>query len=61
MLLVLLLLSRCTDSQDCQPQLQAFGENSPEYQQCLRNARRGGYIGGGGSFGGYSSGGGGHK
>lgn len=64
LLLVLLLLSRC-DGRDtaCDAQRNTFGADSPEYAQCLRDQRRGGYSsgGGGGSFGGFSSGGGGHK
>lgn len=59
--LMAVVLSRCTSDRDCEPQRTTFGEGSPEYQECLRNTRHGGFSSGGGSFGGYSSGGGGHK
>lgn len=56
---ILFLVSRCDDADDCEPVRQAFGAASNEYQQCLRDERRGG-SGRGGSWGGWSSGGG-HK
>jgi len=67
MVVLVLMMSRCSsgssNSDDCASTLQAFGEGSNEYQQCLRN-RGGGSSGvrtSGGSYGGFSSGGGGHK
>jgi hypothetical protein len=60
------MMSRCSSgssSSDCASTLQAFGEASNEYQQCLRNQGSGssGVRTSGGSYGGFSSGGGGHK
>jgi hypothetical protein len=60
-LLLLWLVTRCSRD-DCSALRSTFGENSNEYQQCLRSGGgSGGWRSSGGSFGGYSSGGGGHK
>jgi uncharacterized membrane protein YgcG len=61
--IVLIIVTRCDRQDECAQQSAAFGENSAEYQQCMRSHSSGGYYGGGfgGSYGGYSSGGGGHK
>lgn len=62
MVVMVLMMSQCSSSDDCSSTLQAFGENSNEYQQCLRNrSSSSGARTSGGSFGGFSSGGGGHK
>jgi len=57
-----MLMFRCSDDEDaCTQARSAYGENSLEYQSCLRSNRSGGGLrSGGGSFGGFSSGGG-HK
>ena len=57
--LLMIILVTCS-SDDCDDARRAFGENSNEYQQCLRTAGSGSSRIGGGSWGGYSSGGG-HK
>jgi hypothetical protein len=57
--LLMILLVMCS-SDNCDDTRRAFGDNSREYQQCVRNAGTGGVRTGGGSWGGYSSGGG-HK
>jgi Zn finger protein HypA/HybF involved in hydrogenase expression len=60
-LLLLWLVTRCSRD-DCSNLRSTFGENSNEYQQCVRSGGgSGGWRSTGGSFGGYSSGGGGHK
>ena len=55
---VLMLVAMCSSSREerCEPTLQTFGEDSPEYRQCLQRSRSGS-GGGGGSYGGWSSGG----
>ncbi|HWH74500.1 MAG TPA: DUF4178 domain-containing protein [Methylibium sp.] len=53
-------LERCSDDTRCEELRLSFGENSSEYQQCLRSGAGGGARGSGGSFGGFSTGGG-HK
>ena len=59
-MLLMIALVTCSDD-DCDDARRAFGENSNEYQQCLRTAGSGSSRIGGGSWGGYSSGGGRHK
>lgn len=60
-IVVMLLMARCGSGDACRSERAAFGDQSLEYQQCLRNDQRsGGFSSGGGSFGGFSSGGG-HK
>jgi endogenous inhibitor of DNA gyrase (YacG/DUF329 family) len=62
--IVVLMLFRCSSGSQCSDVRSSFGANSNEYQSCLNAARSGsssGYRTGGGSFGGFSSGGGGHK
>jgi uncharacterized membrane protein YgcG len=62
MIVLVMLMSQCSSSNDCSSTLQAYGENSNEYRQCLRsNSSGSGVRTSGGSFGGFSSGGGGHK
>jgi hypothetical protein len=59
---VVILFERCSSSDDCASVRTSFGENSNEFQQCLRYQRSGSSSGtSGGSYGGWSSGGGGHK
>ena len=59
-LMVLLAITRCGDSNDnCDTLRATYGDASQEYRGCLNNNRSGGRTGGG-AFGGYSSGGG-HK
>jgi hypothetical protein len=58
---IILLVSRCSSSDDCSEVRSTFGDSSTEYKQCLKRQSSGGVVPGGGSFGGYSSGGGGHK
>jgi Domain of unknown function (DUF4178) len=59
--LIILVLSQCSSSDDCGEVKSTFGATSAEYQQCV-NARSTGRSGSyGGSYGGYSSGSGGHK
>ena len=59
MLMLVLVSTRCSSSNDCDSTRAAFGESSNEYRQCLGSQRSGsGYRGG--SYGGFSSGGG-HK
>ena len=55
--IVMLIMFRCDDTSRCDDERAAFGENSPEYRQCIA---RGGTTArtGGGSYGGYRSGGG---
>jgi hypothetical protein len=59
---VVLMLKDCSRS-NCDELRATFGENSNEYQQCLRSGGSGSGTPrtGGGSFGGFGSGGGGHK
>ncbi len=59
-IIVVLMVFRCGQDNDCSSQLSTYGEASNEYQRCLASNRSGGYRTGGGSYGGYSSGGG-HK
>jgi len=60
LIMLVLMVVMCSDSvSGCDDERQAFGENSAEYQQCMRN-RASGSSSRGGSFGGWSSGGG-HK
>jgi ribosomal protein S27AE len=59
-IIVVLMVFRCGQGNDCSSQLSTYGEASQEYQRCLASNRSGGYRTGGGSYGGYSSGGG-HK
>jgi hypothetical protein len=56
---LMIMVSTTCSSDGCDDVRQAFGPNSPEYQQCLSRARSS--SSGGGSWGGYSSSGGGHK
>ncbi len=61
---LIVLVARCSSSDGCSDVRQTFGESSAEYRQCLRSQGTGGSAGsgiGGGSYGGWSSGGGGHK
>ncbi|MGE5865122.1 MAG: DUF4178 domain-containing protein [Rhizobacter sp.] len=53
---VILMLFRCGRDDDCNDQLQRYGQASQEYQSCLANNRSSGRTGGG-SYGGFSSGG----
>ena len=57
-LLLMVILVTCSDD-GCDDTRRAFGENSAEYQQCVRTSGSGSRSGGS-SWGGYSSGGG-HK
>ena len=56
-LVVVLMLFRCSDDDDCDKLRDSYGASSAEYQNCLANNRS---RSSGGSFGGFSSGGG-HK
>jgi len=59
-LFVMFGMSQCSDDDEaCDGTLRAYGANSVEYRQCLRQANSGGGVifGRGGSFGGFSSGG----
>ena len=56
-IVVLLLVFRCSGDDECDTLRSKFGESSREFQSCLASQRSGGYRSGGGSFGGYSSGG----
>lgn len=64
MVMLVMIMSQCSSSSadDCSSTLQAFGENSNEYQQCLRHRATSSSSSrtSGGSYGGFSSGGG-HK
>ena len=65
-IVIVLLLRACSNSDDCAQYRDSYGEASAEYAQCKRNSGGGRiYPGGGGSYGGGSyggySGGGGHK
>jgi hypothetical protein len=62
LVVILLLLAMCSHDA-CSSERQAFGPDSPEYQQCRARSSAGtsSYYGTGGAWGGYSSGGGGHK
>jgi hypothetical protein len=53
------MLSSCSDDDDCDEVKSRYGESSNEFQQCVRDSQsRGSYRGSsGGSYGGYSSGG----
>ena len=53
---VILMLFRCGRDDDCNDQLQRYGQASQEYQSCLANNRSSGRTGGS-SYGGFSSGG----
>ena len=57
-LVVIVLIVRCGDSDDCGDTLNRFGQASQEYQACLANHRSGRTSGG--AWGGFSTGGG-HK
>jgi ribosomal protein L37AE/L43A len=57
-ILVLLILWRCDNQDDCSQVRATYGEASSEYRSCRTSS--GGYRSSGGSWGGYSSGGG-HK
>jgi hypothetical protein len=61
-LLVMLMLFRCSRDNDCEALRASYGQASNEYQNCLANQRGGSGSSrtSGGSFGGFSSGGG-HK
>ncbi|MBI3369006.1 MAG: DUF4178 domain-containing protein [Burkholderiales bacterium] len=60
-LIVLLLVAKCSGD-DCSALRETYGEQSNEYQQCVRSGGGSGAARtGGGSYGGFSSGGGGHK
>lgn len=56
---LMVVLSRCSSDDRCESAMQAYGAQSPQYQQCLAQRRSGAFIPrtGGGSFGGYTSGG----
>jgi ribosomal protein L37AE/L43A len=56
-LVVILMLFRCSDDDNCDQLRSSYGASSQEYQNCLANNRT---RSSGGSFGGFSSGGG-HK
>jgi predicted RNA-binding Zn-ribbon protein involved in translation (DUF1610 family) len=62
-IVVLVLMLKDCSRGNCDELRATFGENSNEYQQCLRSGGSGSGIprSGGGSFGGFGSGGGGHK
>jgi hypothetical protein len=62
LVVVILLLAMCSHD-SCAGVRKAYGDGSPEYQQCRirQSAGTGYYTGTGGAWGGYSSGGGGHK
>ena len=56
---LMIVIARCSSRDDCDDERRTFGAASNEYQQCVRS-RQAGVRTGGGSFGGWSSGGG-HK
>jgi hypothetical protein len=53
-LIVLVIVERCEDADDCNYLRQTYGETSQEYKNCRSNSYR---SGGGSSYGGFSSGG----
>ncbi len=59
-IVLLIVISRCSSSNDCGDVRSTFGEASQEYRSCLASSGSGARTGGG-SYGGFSSGGGGHK
>lgn len=62
LILVVMLLMRGCEDDRCSDYRAAYGANSAEYAQCLRQSQGSGVrSSGGGSWGGFSSGGGGHK